>query len=414
MSNWTPPERPEWVAKVIEEGEHMDIKRVVPLNPDELMATAIEATGFSDFGADYWLEGFHVFIDALENEAELHLLGRLMARSDILNWLQARLGIEAAYAQHPEIEDEVIDSPVVVTGLPRAGTSILFELLAQDTQFGSPRNWEIVFPYPPPEAATYESDLRIERCEQLVTQWNRVTPTFAAMHELGAEIPNECIVAMSYTFLTENLPGQYQIPSYNAWYYQQDLRPAYADYKRMLKLLQWKNPRKHWLLKAPSHLGNLPVVFDTFPDARVVITHRDPIVAQASVTNLLGTLYWMRSSQAFDAGAFENLMTPEAGAARLNDVVDLLEGGTVPNSHIHHFLYADLVSKPADALTRLYQEFGEPITADALTAMQRYLEHKPQGKFGKHNYSIGEQQEIERKRGLYERYQSYFGIPNEF
>ena len=107
-------------------------------------------------------------------------------------------------------------------------------------------------------------------------------------------------------------------------------------------------------------------------------------------------------------------MTPEAGAARLNGVVDLLEGGTVPTPQIHHFLYADLVSTPAEALTRLYQEFGEPITADALTAMQSYLEHKPQGKFGKHNYSIGEQQEIERKRGLYQRYQSYFGIPNEF
>ena len=414
MSNWTPPERPDWVAKVIVEGKHMDIKRVVPLNPDELMATAIQATGFSDFGADYWLEGFHVFIDALENEADLHLFGRIMARSDILNWLQARLGIEAAYAQNPEIEDEIIDQPVIVTGLPRAGTSILFELLAQDPQFGSPRNWEILFPYPPPEAATYETDPRIGQCEQLVTQWNRVTPTFAAMHELGAEIPNECIVAMSYTFLTENLPGQYQIPSYNAWYYQQDLRPAYADYKRMLKLLQWKNPRQHWLLKAPSHLGNLPVVFDTFPDARVVITHRDPIVAQASVTNLLGTLYWMRSSQDFDAGAFENLMTPEAGAARLNGVVDLLDSGTVPTAQIHHFLYADLVSTPANALTRLYQEFGEPISTDALTAMQRYLENKPQGKFGKHNYSIGEQQEIELKRGLYERYQSYFGIPNEF
>lgn len=414
MSNWTPPERPDWVAKVIDEGKHMDIKRVVPLNPDELMATAIQATGFSDFGADYWLEGFHVFIDALENEADLHLFGRIMARSDILNWLQARLGIEAAYAQNPEIEDEIIDQPVIVTGLPRAGTSILFELLAQDPQFGSPRNWEILFPYPPPEAATYETDPRIGQCEQLVTQWNRVTPTFAAMHELGAEIPNECIVAMSYTFLTENLPGQYQIPSYNAWYYQQDLRPAYADYKRMLKLLQWKNPRQHWLLKAPSHLGNLPAVFDTFPDARVVITHRDPIVAQASVTNLLGTLYWMRSSQDFDAGAFENLMTPEAGAARLNGVVDLLDSGTVPTAQIHHFLYADLVGTPAEALTRLYQEFGEPVSPDALKAMQRYLENKPQGKFGKHNYSIGERQEIELKRGLYERYQSYFGIPNEF
>lgn len=413
MSQWTPPPRPDWVQQVIDEGRHMDIRSLVPLEPEELMATARRNTGFDDFGEDSWLEGFHVFLQALDEEADLHLLGRLMTRSDILRWLEARLGIEAAYAQHPEIEDEVIDQPVIVTGLPRSGTSILFELLSQDPQFGSPRNWEIMFPYPPPETASYHSDPRIERCQHLVTQWNRVVPTYAAMHEMGAEIPNECIVAMSCTFLSENLPGQYQIPSYNAWYYQQDLRPAYAYYRRMLKLLQWKNPRRHWLLKAPSHLGNLPVVFDTFPDARVVITHRDPIVAQASVTNLLGTLYWMRSSQAFDARAFENLMTPEAGAARLNAVVDLLEQGAVPREQVHNFLYADLVRQPLPALESLYRDMGQSLDESAREAMQAYLARKPQGKFGKHQYSLGEQAENARKRQLYKPYQAYFNVPDE-
>lgn len=127
----------------------MDIRSLVPLQAGELMDTARRNTGFDDFGSDEWLEGFHIFLQALEDEADLHLLGRLMTRSDILRWLEARLGIEAAYAQHPEIDEEVIDRPVIVTGLARSGTSILFELLARDGQFGSPRNWEIMFPYPP-------------------------------------------------------------------------------------------------------------------------------------------------------------------------------------------------------------------------------------------------------------------------
>ena len=412
-SSWTPPPRPAWVQQVIDEGRHMDIRSLVPLQAGELMATARRNTGFDDFGSDEWLQGFHVFLRALDEEADLHLLGRLMTRSDILRWLEARLGIEAAYAQHPEIDDEVIQQPVIVTGLPRAGTSILFELLAQDSQFGSPRNWEMMFPFPPPETASYHSDPRIERCQHLVTQWSRVVPTYAAMHEMGAEIPNECIVAMSCTFLTENLPGQYQIPSYNAWYYQQDLGYAYRYYKRMLKLLQWRNPRRHWLLKAPSHLGNLPVLFDTFPDARVVITHRDPIVAQASVTNLLGTLYWMRSGQPFDASAFENLMTPEAGAARLDGVVDLLQASAVPVAQIHSFLYAQLVEQPLDALQSLYQGMGLRLEPAALEAMQDYLQAKPQGKFGRHQYSIGEREENARKRLLFRRYQNYFQVPDE-
>ncbi|PLW82279.1 sulfotransferase [Kineobactrum sediminis] len=413
MSHWTPPPRPEWVQQVIDEGRHMDISSLVSLEAEELMATACRNTGYDDFGSNEWLQGFHVFLRALDEEADLHLWGRLMTRSDILRWLEARLHIEAVYAQHPEIEDEVIDQPVIVTGLPRSGTSIVFELLAQDARFGSPRNWEIMFPCPPPEAATCHSDPRIERCEHLVTQWSRVVPTYAAMHEMGAEIPNECIVAMSCTFMTENLPGQYQIPSYNAWYYQQDLGYAYTYYKRMLKLLQWKNPRRHWLLKAPSHLGNLPVLFDTFPDARVVISHRDPVVAQASVTNLLGTLYWMRSSAPFDTRAFENLMTPEAGATRLNGIVDLLEASEVPGNQVHNLLYADLIRQPLHALQALYRDMGADLTAQTQKAMRDYLEHKPQGKFGNHQYRIGEQHETAHKRSLYHRYQHYFKVPDE-
>ncbi|HBX72297.1 MAG TPA: sulfotransferase [Halieaceae bacterium] len=408
MSEWTPPERPEWVTRVIDEGRHMDIRSLVPLRADELMETARRNTGFNDFGSDNWQEGFHVFLQALEDEADLHLLGRLMTRSDILRWLEARLGIEAAYAQHPEIEDEIIDRPVIITGLPRSGTSILFELLAEDSRFGSPRNWEIMFPYPPPEAAQYHSDPRIERCEHLVTQWNRVVPSYATMHEMGAEIPNECIVAMSCTFRSENLPGQYQIPSYNAWYYQQDLEPAYRYYKRMLKVLQWRNPRQHWLLKAPSHLGNLSVLFRVFQDARVVITHRDPVVAQASVTNLLGTLYWMRSSKAFDARAFESLMTPDASAARLDAVVEQLEQGQLPSDQVHSFLYHDLINQPLAALETLYREMGSPLDATGRDAMQAYLARKPQGKFGKHQYSLSSGQ-----RELYQRYQNFFGVPDE-
>ena len=412
-SKWSPPERPEWVAQVIDEGRHMDIKSLVPLQADELMTTARQNTGFDDFGSDEWLEGFGVFLKALDEEADLHLQGRLMARSDILRWLEARLGIEAAYAQHPEIEDEVIDSPVVVTGLPRSGTSILFELLAQDKQFGSPRHWEIMFPYPPPETASYQSDERIERCEHLVTQWSRVAPSYASMHEMGANIPNECIVAMSCTFLSENLPGQYQIPSYNDWYYQQNLDYAYAYYKRMLKVLQWKNPRQHWLLKAPTHLGNLEVLLRNFPDARVVISHRDPLVAQASVTSLLGTLYWMRSSQEFDASAFESLMTPEAGAERLNAVVELLESRAVSKDRVNHVLYSQLVEQPLAALETLYQTMGLTFDDNSRKAMQHYLAQKPKGKFGKHRYQTDDAQERDRKRALFQRYQDYFGVPNE-
>lgn len=411
--DWKPPPRPEWVARVNEEGRGMDIASLVPLEPAELIARAMANTGLSDFGQDPWREGLEILVKALNEEADLNLFGRLMTRSDLLIWLEERLAIEDAYRRHPEIDEQVVDAPVFIVGQARSGTSILFELLSTDGRFGVPTNWEIMFPCPPPEAATYRSDPRIAKAQHLLTQWHRVAPSFLSMHELGATIPNECKVAMNCTFTSDNLTGLFQVPSYYAWLAQADLTVPYAYYKRMLKLLQWKNPRRHWLLKSPSHTESLPVLFKVFPDARVVYTHRDPVRARASVVNLLGTLYWMRSDKPFDAASFERLMTAEAYAASLDRVIDQIESGEIPRAQIHDFLFADLMRSPPDALSALYGRLNMDFTAAAKKAAAEYLEHKPSGKFGRNVYELGEQERITRERALFARYQAFHGVPDE-
>ena len=411
--DWKPPPRPEWVARVNEEGRGMDIASLVPLEPAELIARAMANTGLSDFGQDPWREGFEILVKALNEEADLNLFGRLMTRSDLLIWLEERLAIEDAYRRHPEIDEQVVDAPVFIVGQARSGTSILFELLSTDGRFGVPTNWEIMFPCPPPEAATYRSDPRIAKAQHLLTQWHRVAPSFLSMHELGATIPNECKVAMNCTFTSDNLTGLFQVPSYYAWLAQADLTVPYAYYKRLLKLLQWKNPRRHWLLKSPSHTESLPVLFKVFPDARVVYTHRDPVRARASVVNLLGTLYWMRSDKPFDAASFERLMTAEAYAASLDRVIDQIESGEIPRAQIHDFLFADLMRSPPDALSALYGRLNMDFTAAAKKAAAEYLEHKPSGKFGRNVYELGEQERITRERALFARYQAFHGVPDE-
>lgn len=410
---WTPPERPEWLARVNEEGRGMDIASLIPLRSRELIETAMENTGLSDFGADNWREPFEILVESLENEAELNLFGRLMTRSDLLIWLEERLQIEETYRLHPEIEDEVVNAPVFIVGQARSGTSILFELLSTDRRFGVPTNWEIMFPCPPPQTATYHDDARIAKAQHLLTQWHRVTPSFLSMHELGATIPNECKVAMNCTFVSDNLTGLFQVPSYYMWLQQADLSGAYAYYKRMLKLLQWKNPRQHWLLKSPSHTESLPVLFKVFSDARVVLTHRDPIKARASVANLLGTLYWMRSDKAFDAASFERLMTAEAYAASLDRVIDQIELGEIPRSQIHDFLFADLMRDPTEALAGLYGKLRLDFPDTVRQGMVDYLAHKPKGKFGKNVYSVGDSEQVARERRLFARYQKFHGVPSE-
>ncbi|WP_028079157.1 sulfotransferase family protein [Solimonas soli] len=413
-SGWTAPERPAWIQQLNGEAWDMSPRALVPLEADELIRTASDSLGLSDFGDDRWREPFAVLVKALNEEAELNLFGRLFTRDELLRALKGRLQIQQAYTQHPEIDDEVIDAPVIITGLPRSGTSILFEILAEDPQFGPLLSWEIVLPCPPPEAATYRSDPRIERAEAILTMYDRIAPSFRAMHEMGARLPNECSEAFIYSFMSDNLAARLDIPSYINWLYAKaDWGYMYGYHRRLLKLLQWKNPRRHWLLKAPPHLWHLPDLLEVFPDARVVHTHRDPVRCNASNASLLGTLRWMRSDKPFDMSSFDKVLTPEATAAGLDMVIDQIESGVVPRSSVFDVLYADLIDRPLDALKALYTRMGLTLAPEAEQRMQAYIAAKPQGKFGAHRYQTAEGEEERRARACYARYQRHYGVPAE-
>lgn len=410
---WQAPDRPAWLAAIIDESRHMDPAAIVPLDATGLIATAMSRTGLSNFGADDWREPFEILTRSLEEDADLHIFGRIMTRNELINLLESRLRVEEAYRQHPEIEDEVIDAPVIIAGLGRSGTSILFEILSQDSRFGVPSSWEAMFPCPPPEAATYRTDKRAEAAHHLLTQWGRAAPPWQAMHESGGWIPAECVAVYEASFRSDNMPSKAPMGAYSAWLASADMTPALEYYRRVLKLLQWRNPRRHWLLKSPSHLSYLPTLFKVFPDARLIVTHRDPIKANASITNMLATLFWMRSNAPFDVMAFEALMTPEATASRLNQLGGWMDSSAIPVDQVHSSLYADLIADPRQAIHTLYGQMGMDLDEASLRAMQAYLDAKPKGKFGTHTYATGEEQEIARQRQLYRTYQDRFGVPDE-
>jgi hypothetical protein len=300
---------------------------------------------------------------------------------------------------------------MVIIGLPRSGTSILFELLAQDPDVGVPETWEAVMPCPPPEADSYATDPRIERVHKLVTQWSRVVPSFATMHEMGARIPAECGHLMAGSFVSDHIAALHQTPSYSAWCTGADYLPVYQYHKRLLQVLQWKNPRRRWLLKAPEHQLHLETLLAVYPDARLVQTHRDPIKCMASTTSLISALYAMRSDRPFDAGLFEDIVMGEATARRLEHVMRQREEGIVPVANIADSRYQDLIDDPIACIQGIYAHFDMPLSELSLARMLDYLAAKPKGKFGTHAYQVDASRSAER--ALFQRYQSLYGVPDE-
>lgn len=415
IQQWTPPERPEWVHRVNEEGRALDLKSVVPLDEDSLLAHAKANTGLSDFGGDDWIEPFRVLIKSYEEEAQLSLMGRLMTRSDLLMHLEARLQVEDWYKRHPEIDDEVIGAPILIVGSGRCGTSAMQNLLSHDPDNGAPRHWEALLPCPPPEKATYHSDPRIAIADARMTQWNRVTPEIVAMHEFGGEMPTELIQIETLSF--QSIAWLYLygfVPSYIGYMAQRSPVPAFAYARRVMKLLQWRNPRQRWVLKSPYALTFLPQAFEVFPDLRVVWMHRDPLRALSSVVSLLGTLFWIRSDQRLPESVFSNLTDPAGAAAQYEQAIDWIEQGRVPKAQLHNIQYDDFITEPIAAVEAMYRHFGIPLTPQARAAMQAYLDAHPREARPAHRYSTGDADKRSEERALFARYQQYFGVRSEF
>jgi hypothetical protein len=410
-SLWTAPPHPDWLSAMNREGSYFNLPAVVPLDEDSLLQHACKTTGLSDFGDELWREPFSVLVKALEDEAQLTLMGRLMARNDIILWLSTRLKVTDILQRHPEILDEEVVAPMVIVGLPRSGTSILFELLSQDPDVGVPLMWEALQPCPPPESSSYASDPRIQQADKLFTQWNRVAPEFASMHEMRGDIPSECGLLMAGCFISDHNASLHQTPSYSAWCALADFLPVYQYHKTILQILQWKNPRQRWLLKAPEHQVHLDTLLQVYPDARIVQTHRDPLKCMSSTTSLMGTLYHMRSDQAFNAQMFENIIMGDATAQRLERVIQQRESGLVPAANIADSRYQDLIDDPMSCIEQTYRYFGMALSDEARSRMLAYLQTKPKGKHGVHQYEVHEERSKDRQ--LFRRYQELYNVSDE-
>lgn len=412
--SWSPPPHPEWLERLNAEGRIMNARAIVPLDPAELIETAMRDTGLSDFGDDDWRAPFAMLCKSLEEDADLTFWGRIRSRSELLILLENRLRIEQTYKDHPEIEDEQIVSPLMIIGQGRSGTSFLLNLLSASPENGHIMTWEAIFPCPPPEAATYTTDERIERGHAIADQWNRVVPEVMGMHEHSGYIPQEDVPLLGHSF--RNVGWWMVIAplhSYNAWMATQDLEPAYRYHKRFLKLLQWKNPRRQWVLKNSASLEELETIVKVYPDVCLVWPHRDPTKSVASTVSIVGTMLWGQTDEPFKGNLFDQYMDPRGAAARLDAVIDLIEAGRLPRERVCNVLYQDLIDDPVETAARIHAFFDLPFSADSRAVLDRYMRDNPRTARPTHIISAETRAAVDRDREAFKRYMDYFNVPAE-
>lgn len=411
---WNPTPQPRWLDALNALGDNLGDAGAAMVSLDEasLLESAAANTGLDDFGGDWFREPLHILLTALENEANLTLTGRVLARAEIQRILQNRLRLEDTWKRHPEILQQPIDAPIVVTGLGRSGTTLLHELLAEDPANRVPRQWETMYSVPP-QAGQSESDSRIAGVEREIVMMDECDPAFPAMHELGARLPAECIYIFAHQFATDKFTGEYFTPSYALWHADCDRTPVYNYHRRVLQLLQWRHPGERWVLKAPSHISRLHTLFATYPDARVVVTHRDPLRVIGSLANLMATLQRMRSDHVHYELQIEGMA--ESFAANMEKMADARRGGELPDGRITDVLYRDLVADPIATVEQLYGHWGINLADAARQRMQAYLDRRGHGKGrATHQYRFADTGlNRDRMRERYARYMNTYDVPEE-
>lgn len=324
-----------------------------------LMRVAEAETGLDDYGPDSFREGLELLVSSLNHEARLNATGEHVLRDRIIGHLKQRLQVEDWYRRHPEIDEEKIVQPLIGLSLPRTGSTALSFLLAQDPAARSLMRGEAAKPCPPPGTLPGTRTEQVQDEAEKVAGWKPHTPS-------GNGAPAECQDLMALDFKSQIFLAFAQVPSYAQWLNNADMTSCYTYERRVLKLLQWRRPNKPWRLKAPTHLLYLDDLDTVFPDARFVMTHRDPTDVMSSVIGVYADIISKFSDQLdMDYIAELNIGMWPQGMRRTLAFRD--RGDNTERFFDIHF--TAMQDDPVGEVRKLYAWLGEPVSDQFAQAM---------------------------------------------
>lgn len=354
---------------------------------EDLHEAATRITGLTDFGGDEYHEPLRVLLASLADEAGLTGTGNTQLRSFIRGALAARLMAQDGFAKHPEHADVPVERPIVVTGIQRSGTTALQRLLHADPDAQGLEMWLTQVPQPRPPRETWDDNPIYAMLKQGFEQHHADNPDYAGIHFMTADTVEECWQLLRQSLMSVSFPSLAHVPAYAAWLRSADWTPAYARYRQNLQLIGLHEPQKRWVLKNPSHLDALDALMAVFPDALVVQTHRDPVVAVGSACSLAAatTAGWSTVFEGEQLGA---------------DVLDLLshEVALFAEARTRYdaaqfvdVQYADLVADPVGTVAGIYESFGLPWTDRVRDAVVTEHEASRRGpRAPKHSYDLAD------------------------
>ncbi len=356
----------------------------------DLAAITTEAkkrTGLSDFDGESFRAALDPLLWALEHEANLNQLGRIVMRGMIVSALASRLRVVDWEKTNPEAAKADVKAPLIVYGMPRTGTTILYETLAASPQLRAPLTWECRDYHLAHEIKDARNDPRITKLGKNMARMDRLMPGFSAIHYFDPFIPTECVGLTILDLVSEQFPALAWLPTYrNEFLLKNDFKSAYNWHKRGLRYFQFTTPDTQWVLKTPMHSAYLGSLLETYPDACLIHTHRNPMEVIASVSSLCHT---------GRSGWSDHVATHKYAEHDVGYIAEITRRATAfradnpqTEDRIYDVAFKQFLAEPEKVVEGIHAHFNRELSASSKTAMMDYLTNRPRNKYGVHRYSL--------------------------
>jgi hypothetical protein len=362
------------------ESQHTD------LTVAAVLERAVGATGLDDFGPHDFHERLGLWLSEMDEDPDAVGLARLVLFGNTVRYASNRLRIADLLRLHPEIHDVPIERPVIVVGLPRSGTTNLVNLLGADQRFRSMPLWESYEPVPDPAEPDGVDgvDPRWTRCNGMWKAMRATVPHVAAMHPMEPDHIHEELELQLPDFASYNQEWVSRAPKWRDYHLSHDQTPHYRYMKTGLQILQWLQPRERWVLKSPQHLEQLGPLLTVFPDATIVVTHRDPVAVVQSTATMM----------AYSARMAYRHTVPEWYVGYWADRIHRLLESSVRDRHLLPAdrtvdVYFDrYMTDEMGTLQRIYDVAGLEFTPEARRQIDAHRDTHPRGKEGRVVYDL--------------------------
>ncbi len=355
------------------------------LDPEALLAKARRATGLSDFGQDSgWRDRLDRLTAALHAEASLNPLGITIAHGQIVAALANRLRLAALWRRYPAIGDVPITAPVIIIGQMRSGSTRMQRLLACDPRLAFTRFFESWNPVPRWPCLPFD-DRRLRGWSALAGA-RLLNPRFASIHPARTGDADEEIGLHNVSLYGAAFEAQWRIPAFARFGEQADSRPVYREFRRQLQSLRWLRGGRSdrpWILKLPQFAQDLDAVLGSFPDARLVILHRDPVAVVASSASLVHNQMTIQSDSV-DRGWIGGEWLRKT-ALRQHRIGEARSTATAPSVDVD---YRAMQDDWREQISRIYAMLGLTFTGAVERRMQRFLASTDHAALSGHRYDL--------------------------